>query len=86
MSNKILDTFNSMRMNAGFPLEMALFSRSNTLTPDFLTIYFTPAAAEVAKVFNASPCIKPSVSSAGPIGQLAGDQKALHVFFPEMAI
>ena len=42
--------------------------------------YFSPAAHEVAKAFEADPCAKPAQSG---LGLLAGDQGSWLALFPE---
>lgn len=43
------------------------------------TAYFTPAAADLAAVFKASPCDKPARDG---VGLLAGDARARAIHFP----
>jgi hypothetical protein len=42
--------------------------------------YFSPAAAALAKTFEARPCPKPSRSG---LGLLVGDEKSWQLLFPE---
>jgi len=42
--------------------------------------YFSPAAKDIAQVFNAQPCEKPSLAG---LGLLAGDQDSWSLLFPE---
>jgi len=67
--------------SAGKPVDMAVFTRyeSEGRLHCEVTAYFSPAAAEVAKVFDAEPCEKPL---RGELGLLAGDKQALSVLFP----
>lgn len=42
--------------------------------------YFSPAAADLAKTFQASPCAKPSRSG---LGLLVGNEKSWSILFPD---
>lgn len=42
--------------------------------------YFSPAARELAKAFDAQPCERPSRAG---LGLLAGDERSWSVLFPE---
>ncbi len=78
-TSKIEEVFFSLFAVAGCPKDMAVFSKYPTET-NIVTVYFTPSAHLVAKLFNAAPCEKPSTDG---IGLLAGDANALTVFFPD---
>ena len=67
---------------AGKPRNMAVFTRleSEGRLHCEVIAYFSPAAKEVAKTFDAQPCEKPS--GAG-LGLLAGDEISWSVLFPE---
>ena len=80
--NEIQDAFNVIRIKSGLLVDMAIFYKSIPESPSLMKVYFSPAALEAAQAFKARPCQKPSP----PIMLLAGDQKALHIFFPEIAL
>ncbi len=69
---------------AGKPPEMAVFSRPESEGRLYCEIiaYFSPAAAAVAKAFDARPCAKPVRTG---LGLLAGDERSWSVLFPESA-
>jgi len=67
---------------AGQPIDMAVFSRYD-LEANFVTVYFSPTTASLAKNFNATPCKKPSFER---LGLLVGDQRSVGVLFPETQI
>ncbi len=64
---------------------MAIFTRyeSEGRLQCEVVAYFTPAALDVAKIFDAEPCEKPTRSG---LGLLAGDERAWSALFPESAI
>lgn len=78
-SNKILDAFFWALAVQGHPENMAAFSRYDLKT-NMVTVYFTPAAHSIAKMFNATLCEKPSSDD---LGLLAGDWRCWQTFFPE---
>ena len=69
---------------AGRPSDMAVFTRyeSEGRLHCEVTAYFSPAALDVAKAFDAEPCKKPARSG---LGLLAGDERAWSVLFHESA-
>ena len=82
MFPKIEEIFRSQYDRAGKPVEMAVFTRSETegrLHCEVIA-YFSPAAGEVAKSFDAEPCEKPSRDE---LGLLAGDPNCWGIIFPE---
>ncbi|WP_043110146.1 hypothetical protein [Polycyclovorans algicola] len=85
-TGKIQEAFMPVYIAAGQPQDMAVFSSSRWgETPDgrstkLHTVYFSPAAALLAKSFGAIPCAKPSPIG---IGLLVGPQEALFSFFPD---
>ena len=81
-SNEIEAMFLQAFNAAGQPLEMAVFTRPESEDRLYCEVmaYFSPAAKEVAQVFDAEPCEKPS--SAG-LGLLAGDKLAWSALFLE---
>jgi hypothetical protein len=73
-----LQSFNA----TGKPPAMAVFTRpeSEGRLHCEVIAYFSPAAVEVAKAFDAQPCEKPARAG---LGLLAGDEHAWSVLFPE---
>lgn len=59
--------------------DAALFSRLDIETGG-VHFYFAPGAVAIAKAFKASPCEKPTRTTAG--GLLSGDQGAIARLFP----
>ena len=45
--------------------------------------YFSPAAADLAKAFEASPCAKPARSG---LGLLGGNEKSWSILFPDQPL
>jgi len=81
-TDEIQEAFLRSFVAAGKPLTMAVFTRFESegrLHCD-VTAYFSPAAAEIAKAFDAQPCGKPSRAG---LGLLAGDELSWSVLFPE---
>ncbi len=81
-ANEIEETFLRSFTAAGKPPEMAVFSRPESEGRLHCEVfaYFSPAAATVAKAFDAEPCAKPARTG---LGLLAGDERAWAVLFPE---
>jgi hypothetical protein len=85
LAAQIEEAFLPMFDQAGKPLEMAVFTRHESegrLHCEVLA-YFSPAASELAKSFDAEPCEKPSRAG---LGLLAGDPKCWAHFFPESIV
>lgn len=78
-SLRIQELFFPLFAAAGQPLEMAVFSRYDRRA-NVVTVYFSPRAAKLASLFNASPCAMPEATG---IGLLVGDQRCWDLFFPE---
>jgi len=69
---------------AGKPSDMAVFTRAESegrLHCEVIA-YFSPAAFDVAKAFDAQPCERPAQAG---LGLLVGDQHSWSVLFPESA-
>jgi hypothetical protein len=68
---------------AGRPPEMAVFTRpeSEGRLHCEIMAYFSPAAHEVARAFEAEPCGKPARAG---LGLLAGEDASWSVLFPEV--
>jgi hypothetical protein len=67
---------------AGEPAEMAVFTRSESegrLHCEVIA-YFSPAAAGLAKIFDAQPCERPARAE---LSLLAGDESCWGRLFPE---
>ena len=81
-SDEIQEAFLKSFIAAGRPLNMAVFTRyeSEGRLHCEVTAYFSPAAADVAKAFDAEPCEKPSRTG---LGLLAGDERYWSMLFPE---
>ena len=81
-SDEIEAAFQPLFIAAGKPLNMAVFTRqeSEGRLHCEVTAYFSPAAAHVAKAFDAQPCEKPSRVG---LDLLAGDKLSWSVLFPE---
>ena len=78
-TKKIMDAFMAVYVaNGGKTNNMAAFSRYD-LGRNVVTMYFTPAAEIIAKVFNASPCKKPKTDR---LGLIVGDADSWRIFFP----
>jgi hypothetical protein len=63
----------------GQPSRMAVFSRHDRRA-NVVTAYFSPAAAQLAAFFDATPCEKPPSDG---IGLLVGDARCWEIYFPE---
>ena len=81
-SAEIEEAFLKAFAAAGNPSEMAVFTRpeSEGRLHCEVIAYFSPAAENVAKGFDAQPCAKPVRSG---LGLLAGDERCWSVLFPE---
>lgn len=81
-SDEIENVFRKLFNAAGKPLKMAVFTRleSQGRLHCEVMAYFSPAAEDVAKAFDAQPCEKPSQAG---LGLLAGDELCRSVLFPE---
>ncbi len=81
-SAEMEEHFQRTFVKAGKPLNMAVFTRSESegrLHCEVIA-YFSPAASEVAQAFDAEPCEAPVRSG---LGLLAGDPSCWSVLFPE---
>ena len=78
-SGKIQEAFTPLFIAAGSPEDFAVFSRYD-LNTNLVTVYFSPAAALLAKAFGAIPCERPSSRR---MSLLVGPQQALFSFFPD---
>ena len=81
-SDEIEEVFLKLFSASGKPRNMAVFTRleSEGRLHCEVIAYFSPAAKEVAKAFDAQPCEKPSRAG---LGLLAGDEISWSVLFPE---
>src|SRR5512138_2714987 len=78
---EIEELFQPFYVAAGQPVDMAVFTRSESegrLHCEVIA-YFSPAASEVARAFDAEPCLVPARSG---LGLLAGDPGCWSVLFP----
>lgn len=78
-TRQIQDAFLQVFAAAGQPTDMAVFSRYE-LEKNIVTVYFSPGAVALAKMFGATACEKPSRE--GRLSLLVGDQGCLEMFFP----
>jgi hypothetical protein len=83
-SNQIKEAFLPLFTASGNPLEMAVFIRNDSegRLHCEVTAYFSPAAVEIAQVFDAEPCERPPRDR---LDLLVGDQGCWSVLFPEGA-
>jgi len=81
-SDQIRDVFLPLFSAAGKPNNMAVFTRNDSegRLHCEVFVYFSPAAAEVAKIFDALPCEIPLRNG---LDLLAGDKNCWPVLFPE---
>ena len=81
-SAEIQEAFLQAFSAAGNPPEMAVFTRpeSEGRLHCEVIAYFSPAAQEVAKAFDAEPCQKPVRAG---LGLLAGNEDAWSTLFDE---
>ena len=81
-SDEIEKEFLKLFIVAGKPLNMAVFTRpeSEGRLHCEVMAYFSPAAKDVAKAFDAQPCGKPARAG---LGLLAGDELSWSARFPE---
>ena len=79
-TNNIMEAFLPVFAAKGSPVEMAVFSHYDRHA-DVVTVYFSPAAKELAERFSATSCEKPTFRDG--TGLLVGDQSAIQVLFPE---
>jgi hypothetical protein len=75
---QIMDAFMPMFAVAGCPIDMAVFSRYDLRT-NVVTIYFSPRASELAKMFGATPCEQPIRED---FSLSVGDVRAWEHFYP----
>jgi hypothetical protein len=81
-SDEIEKAFQQLFDAAGKPLDMAVFTRAESegrLHCEVIA-YFSPAAKDIAKAFDARQCQKPSRTG---LGLLAGHERSWSVVFPE---
>ena len=79
---EIEEQFQRSFIAAGRPLNMAIFTRSESegrLHCEVIA-YFSPAASAVARAVDAEPCETPARTG---LGLLAGDPHCWSVLFPE---
>ena len=81
-SAEIEEFFQPLYASSGQPIEMAVFTRSESegLLHCEVIAYFSPAASEVAQAFDAEPCPAPTKSG---LGLLAGDPACWSILFPD---
>jgi hypothetical protein len=82
MVAQIEENFRPLYERAGKPMEMAVFTRNENegrLHCEVIA-YFSPAAAEIARSFEAETCEQPGRAG---LALLAGDPLCFEVIFPE---
>lgn len=78
-SKNIRDVFFPIFAAAGGRNDMVVFSREDPET-NIITVYFSPSAHEVAALFGATPCEKPSRDDRLIIH--VGDVRAWDILYP----
>lgn len=80
-SDEIEKAFAPLYAAAGQPADMAVFTRfdSEGRLQCEVTAFFSPAAAEVARLVEATPCARPSRND---LVLLAGDARSWDALFP----
>ena len=78
-SSQIQEAFRPLFAATGQPTDMAVFSWYD-LEKNMVTVYFSPGASALAKMFGATPCEKPKKE--GRLSLLVGDQRCLELFYP----
>ena len=84
-SAEIEERFKMLFIAAGRPVDMAVFTRSESegrLHCEVIA-YFSPAASEVAQAVDAEPCDEPARTG---LGLLAGDPGCWSMLFPENTV
>lgn len=84
-SAEIEELFPEFYVAAGHPIDMAVFTRSESegrLHCEVIA-YFSPAASELARAFDAEPCPAPARSG---LGLLAGNPACWSVLFPNETV
>jgi hypothetical protein len=82
LATEIEEAFSKLFTMSKRPLEMAVFTRpeSEHRLHCEVMAYFSPAAADVAKAFDAEPCARPARAG---LNLLAGDENSWSVLFAE---
>jgi hypothetical protein len=78
-SRRIQQLFPPLYAASGQSPGMAVFARHDRKA-NRVTAFFSPRATELAALFGASPCNKPSSDG---IGLLVGNARSWELFFPE---
>jgi hypothetical protein len=78
-SARIQAMFSPLYAASGQPSSMAVFARHDRKA-NRVTAFFSPRATELAALFGASPCEKPSSDG---IGLLVGNARSWEIFFPD---
>lgn len=83
-SGRILDAWLAASVKSGgLPYDHAVFSR-NDLRENMVTAYFSPAAADLAAMLDATPCDPPLRDER--LGLLAGDVRAWNLLFTDQSL
>ncbi len=78
-SQTIQNAFLPMFAAAGQPIDMAVFSRYD-LEKNVVSVYFSPNAEVLAKMFEATACEKPNRENR--LVLLVGDARCWDLFYP----
>jgi len=81
-SDEIREAFLALFESIGKPTEMAIFTRNDSegRLQCEVSVYFSPAAAEIAQAIKARPCDRPLRQG---LDLLAGDKSCWSVLFPQ---
>jgi len=78
---RIMTAFTPKFIGSGQPISMAIFSSSDNLNSDEVTLYFSPKAVSLAVQFGAAPC--DSTFSNQKLALLVGNEKSINALFPD---
>jgi hypothetical protein len=81
-ANQIREAFLPLFVSAGNPEDMAVFTRNDSegRLHCEVSVYFSPAAIDIAKAFDAKPCEIPLKEG---LDLLVGSQNSWFALFPE---
>ena len=78
-TNEIQQAFIPLYAMKGQPVDMAIFTRYD-LERNIVTVYFSPAAEELAKTYNAAPCEKPKRENR--LALIVGNPECWNALYP----
>ncbi len=79
----IMNAYGQAYLNAGSPEDMAVFSRYDLKT-NIVTVYFSPAATQLAESFGAKRVDKPIQDE--HLSLLVGNAKSFDIHFPSAGV